>query len=66
MRTRLKYGFWISLILILVLPISLDVFKARMLPKADKNQVYLWIDTPRNTSIEKTQEIAHTAESFFI
>lgn len=66
MRSWLKRGFWISLIIILVAPIMLDIFKARMLPKADKNQVYLWIDAPRNTSIEKTKEIAEVAESFFI
>lgn len=66
MRSWLKRGFWISLIIILVVPIMLDVFKARMLPKADKSQVYLWIDAPRNTSIEKTTEIAHAAESFLV
>lgn len=66
MRSWLKRGFWISLIIILIVPIMLDVFKARMLPKADKDQVYLWIDAPRNTSIEKTTEIAHAAESFFV
>lgn len=66
MRSWLKRGFWISLIIILVVPIMLDVFKARMLPKADKDQVYLWIDAPRNTSIEKTTEIAHAAESFLV
>jgi multidrug efflux pump subunit AcrB len=44
----------------------LDVFKARMLPKADKDQVYLWIDAPRNTSIEETTKIAEVAESFLL
>jgi len=66
MRSWLKIGFWLSLFVILVAPIMLGVFKARMLPKADKNQVYLWIDAPRNTSIEKTKKIAEVAESFFI
>ena len=44
-------GFWVSLLLIIVTPIMLDVFRARMLPKADKNQVYLWVDAERNTTI---------------
>lgn len=66
MRSWLKRGFWISLIIILIVPIMLDVFKARMLPKADKDQVYLWIDAPRNTSIEETKKIAEVAESFFV
>ena len=44
----------------------LDVFKARMLPKADKDQVYLWIDAPRNTSIETTNKIAETAENLLV
>jgi multidrug efflux pump subunit AcrB len=66
MRSWLKRGFWISLVIILIVPIMLDVFKARMLPKADKDQVYLWIDAPRNTSIEETTRIAEVAESFFV
>lgn len=51
---------------ILVAPIMLDVFKARMLPKADKNQVYLWIDAPNIASIETTANIAREAEIFFL
>lgn len=66
MRSWLKRGFWISLIIVLVAPIMLDVFKARMLPKADKDQVYLWIDAPRNSSIENTKKISKLAESFFV
>jgi multidrug efflux pump subunit AcrB len=65
-RTYLKIGFWISLILIIILPISLNIFKARMLPKADKNQVYLWIDAPRNTNIDITEKIARDVEIFFL
>ncbi len=59
-------GFWISLFIIIISPIYLDIFKARMLPKADKDQVYLWIDAPGNTSIETTEMIAHDAETFLL
>jgi hypothetical protein len=37
-----------------------------MLPKADKDQVYLWIDAPRNTTIETTEKIAREVEIFFL
>ncbi len=65
-RTWLKVGFWMSLMIILIAPIMMDIFKARMLPKADKNQVYLWIDAPRNASIETTSKIAREAETFLL
>ncbi len=65
-RTWLKTGFWVSLMIILIAPIMMDIFKARMLPKADKNQVYLWIDAPRNASIETTSKIAREAETFLL
>lgn len=65
-RSWLKIGFWISLMIIMVAPISLDIFKARMLPKADKNQVYLWIDAPRNTTIETMKNISHDVETFLL
>lgn len=65
-RTWLKIGFWISLFLIILSPIYLDIFKARMLPKADKDQVYLWIDAPGNRGIETTEQIAHDVETFFL
>ena len=59
-------GFWISLILILITPIMLDVFKARMLPKADKDQVYLWVDAPRNLSVASVDAIAHDIETVLL
>ena len=66
MRKWLKIGFWISLLIIMVAPIMLGIFKARMLPKADKDQVYLWIDAPNNATIETTGKIAREAEKFFL
>lgn len=37
-----------------------------MLPKADKNQVYLWVDAERNTTIGGTSVIAKTIELFLM
>ncbi|MDD2745577.1 MAG: efflux RND transporter permease subunit, partial [Candidatus Gracilibacteria bacterium] len=64
-RKWLKPAFWIALILVISIPIVLDVFRARMLPKADKDQVYLWIDLPRSTSVDTTQEATKLAGDFF-
>jgi len=52
-RFFFKTIFWISLIAVILVPIYGGVFKARMLPKSDQNQVYLWVDAPRGWSIEK-------------
>jgi multidrug efflux pump subunit AcrB len=65
-RRMLKLGFWLALFAILAAPIMLDVFKARMLPKADKNQVYLWIDAERNSTAEQVQKIGEDASNFLL
>ncbi|OIO76412.1 hypothetical protein AUJ87_03050 [Candidatus Gracilibacteria bacterium CG1_02_38_174] len=65
-RTMLKLGFWIALFAILVAPIMLDIFKARMLPKADKNQVYLWIDAPREMTAQDMKKIGEDASNFLL
>lgn len=65
-RKRLKYIFWISLFLIILSPIMLGIFKARMLPKADKNQVYIWIDVPRDYSVDKTKLVEEDLSEFLL
>jgi len=67
-RTRrlFKIGFWLALFAIIISPIMLNIFKARMLPKADKNQVYLWIDAPRDTEVAKMLEISEDASNFLL
>lgn len=65
-RKKLKYIFWISLFLIILSPIILWIFKARMLPKADKNQVYIWIDAPRDYSVDKTKLIEKDLSDFIL
>ncbi len=55
----LKISFWISLLLVMVLPIQFGIFKARMLPKSNQNQIYLWVDAPRwwtNTQMTEVNE----------
>lgn len=65
-RKIFKILFIISLIFVIILPIYFWVFKARMLPKSDKDQVYLWIDAPRWTNIDKMLEIEKEIEKFFL
>lgn len=66
LRKRLKYLFWVTLFIIILSPIMLWIFKARMLPKADKNQVYVWIDAPRDYSVEKTKIIEKDLSNFLL
>ncbi len=65
-RKIFKITFWISLVLVIIIPISLWVFKARMLPKSNKDQVYLWIDAPRWTTVEKMLDIEKEIQQFFL
>ncbi len=60
-RKWLKPAFWISLMLVVSLPIAMDVFRARMLPKADKEQAYLWIDLPRDAKAAESEKAAQLA-----
>jgi multidrug efflux pump subunit AcrB len=65
-RKIFKLVFWVSLLLVIILPISTWIFKARMLPKSNQNQVYLWIDAPRWTNIDKMMEVEKSVEEFFL
>lgn len=49
--------------------ISFPVFqlvKFRMLPKADKEQFYLYLDTPDGTQVEETHRLAQIGEKFLL
>ncbi len=65
-RTFFKIFFWLSLFSILILPIVFGIFKARMLPKSNQNQVYVWIDAPREYMAEKTSEIEKDIGNFLL
>ncbi len=64
-RKIFKLVFWITLFSVMFAPIYLTVFKARMLPKSDQNQIYVWIDWPRSYSSEKMLEIENHMSDFF-
>lgn len=63
-RKLFRFSFWISLFLILIVPIYIWIFKARMLPKSDQNQIYVWIDAPRDYSASKTKEVEESLIKF--
>ena len=65
-RKIVKWGFWLGLIFVMILPIATGIFKARMLPKSNQNQVYLWIDAPREYTAKQGKEIAQEVENFFL
>ncbi len=65
-RKLFKILFWISLVTIVIWPIYIWIFKARMLPKSNQNQVYLWIDTPRWWNAQKTEEIEQEITKYFL
>lgn len=65
-RKTFKRLFWISLILVIALPIWTWIFKARMLPKSNQDQIYLWIDWARWNNIYKMTEIEKDIEKFLI
>lgn len=57
-RRFFKLTFWLSLFAVLILPPLFWVFKMGMLPKDDKNQIYIWIDGKDNWSVKKSKEVA--------
>lgn len=65
-RKRFKFIFWLSLVLIIFLPIYTGIFKARMLPKSNKDQVYLWIDGVRSDTADTMLPIEKDIERFFL
>ncbi len=65
-RKLFKLSFWISFVLILILPVYFGIFKARMLPKSNKDQVYVWIDLPRDNNVSKSILVANDLQNFFL
>jgi multidrug efflux pump subunit AcrB len=60
-RKRLRYGFLISVVVLLVAACSLVYFKAvtvKMLPFDNKNELQVIIDAPDGTPLEQTARIA--------
>jgi multidrug efflux pump subunit AcrB len=59
-----KLIFWISLFTVIIVPPALQIFKARMLPKSNKEQIYVWIDAPRSWNIYQTENVAGDLKVF--
>jgi multidrug efflux pump subunit AcrB len=57
-RKLFKIGFWISLFGIIIIPPAIWIFKMWMLPKDNKNQIYIWVDWSNNWSVKKSKEVA--------
>ncbi|MDA3814869.1 MAG: efflux RND transporter permease subunit [Patescibacteria group bacterium] len=56
-----------TVLVLFLLAVSLPVFrvvKFRMLPKADKEQFYLYLDLPEYTAVEKTNQVSRDIENF--
>ncbi len=54
---------FIALVVSISFP-AVKIVKFRMLPKADKEQFYIYVDMPQNTSIEKTDKVTRDIEKF--
>lgn len=58
-----------SIVLVLILSASLPAFylvKFRMLPKANVNQFYMYLDLPAGSSFEKTLQVTKQMEAFLL
>lgn len=58
-----KWFRWFLIALLLILP-TIWVFRRRMLPKSNVNQIYLWIDTPIDSSITYTNSVAYAIDTW--
>lgn len=57
-RVWMKIKFAVILALLFIIPTSIWIFRLRMLPKSDKEQIYLWVDAPRNWTLKETNKLA--------
>lgn len=61
-----KIGFWITLVLFVVVPPALLIFKMRMLPKSNQNQIFIWVDMPENSSYTHTRDAGEKLNQFLV
>lgn len=64
-RKKFKRIFWSILFIVIFIPIFLQIFKAQMLPKSNQDQIYIWIDAPRDWSLDKSNQVVSDL-NFFI
>ena len=63
-RTIFKLLFWISLFAVIIIPPVLGIFKMGMLPKDNRNQIYIWVDWQKDWSVKKSKEVADYINNF--
>jgi len=67
-KSKRRNIFIISFLLLslaVLLP-AVGIVKFRMLPKADTEQFYVYLDLPKGTQISKTDQIVNEIEDFFL
>jgi multidrug efflux pump subunit AcrB len=62
-RRLFKLTFWIGLFSVIIIPPAIGIFKMWMLPKDNKNQVYVWVDGNNDWSVKKSKEVADYMDS---
>ena len=60
-RRRMRMIFWVGLVTVIMVPILTNIFLVRMLPKANVDHAYLWVDVPRDRDAQYTEGIARIA-----
>ena len=63
-RIIFKLLFWISLFAVIIIPPVLWIFKMWMLPKDNRNQIYIWVDWNKDWSVKKSKEVADYMNNF--
>lgn len=64
-RKWLRIGFVVGLIIVMLIPAFPSIFKLRLLPKSNKDQVYIWVDAPRSVTTD-TSSIMEKKISDFV
>jgi multidrug efflux pump subunit AcrB len=64
--TFFKLFFWVILLVILILPPAMLVFKMRMLPKSNQNQIFLRIDLPSDVTFNSTEILSKDLNNFLL
>jgi len=63
-RNKFRKIFFIILGIIVVLPPMFGIFRIRMLPKSDQNQIYLRLDNRPDSNIYENIQIAEATQNF--
>ncbi len=64
LRILFKICFWGLLLFLMTFPYYYEFLRMRMLPKSNKEQIFLWIDAPRNWSSQRTMSLAEEVNDY--